>query len=251
MKLPRLYTDLAPWWPLLSSPADYAEEAEEYRKILLDACKRSPATLLELGSGGGNNASHLKKHFKLTLVDLSPDMLEVSQALNPECEHLQGDMRMVRLGRQFDAVFIHDAIEYMTTEADLQKAIETAFVHCLPGGAALFCPDCTRETIKLDTRHGGHDGQGDDLRALRYLEWNWDPDPADSTYVVDFATMLRDEQGVVRVEYDRHKFGLFSRADWLRLIASAGFTPKLIIGEDSELWDDGGGEMFVGIKPAD
>ena len=28
--LPRLYTDLAPWWPLLSSPDDYVEEAEEY-----------------------------------------------------------------------------------------------------------------------------------------------------------------------------------------------------------------------------
>ena len=251
VKLPRLYTDLAPWWPLLSSPDDYVEEAEEYRKILLDACLKPPVTLLELGSGGGNNASHLKTHFRMTLVDLSPDMLAVSQALNPECEHLQGDMRTVRLGRQFDAVFIHDAIMYLTTEADLRQAIETAYVHCLPGGAALFCPDCTRETVKLVTRHGGHDGQGNDRRALRYLEWNWDPDPADSTYVVDFAYMLRDEQGAMRVEYDHHEFGLFSTDDWLRLIAGAGFTPKLVIGDNSELWDYGGGEMFVGIKPAD
>ena len=105
-------------------------------------------------------------------------------------------------------------------------------------------------TVKLVTRHGGHDGQGNDRRALRYLEWTWDPDPADSTYVVDFAYMLRDEQGVVRVEYDHHEFGLFSTDDWLRMIAGAGFTPKLVIGDNSELWDYGGGEMFVGIKPA-
>jgi SAM-dependent methyltransferase len=250
VKLPRLYTDLAPWWPLLSSPDDYVEEAEEYRKILLDACEKPPVTLLELGSGGGNNASHLKTHFRMTLVDLSPDMLAVSQALNPECEHMQGDMRTVRLGRQFDAVFIHDAIEYLTTEADLYQAIETTYVHCAPGGVALFCPDCTRETIKLVTRHGGHDGQGNDRRALRYLEWTWDPDPTDSTYIVDFAYMLRDEQGAMRVEYDHHEFGLFSTDDWLRLIARAGFTPKLVIGDNSELWDYGGGEMFVGVKPA-
>ncbi len=108
-----------------------------------------------------------------------------------------------------------------------------------------------RGTVKLVTRHGGHDGQGDDRRALRYLEWTWDPDPADSTYVVDFAYMLRDEQGAMRVEYDHHEFGLFSTDDWLRLIADAGFTPKLVIGDNSELWDYGGGEMFVGIKPAD
>ncbi len=29
-------------------------------------------------------------------------------------------------GRQFDAVFVHDAICYMATESDLRKAIETA-----------------------------------------------------------------------------------------------------------------------------
>ena len=65
--------------------------------------------MLELGSGGGNNASHLKAHFQLTLVDLSPAMLAVSRALNPECEHLQGDMRTVRLGRRFDAPTDHIA----------------------------------------------------------------------------------------------------------------------------------------------
>ncbi|MHC4615594.1 MAG: class I SAM-dependent methyltransferase, partial [Planctomycetota bacterium] len=57
--------------------------------------------VLELGSGGGNNASHLKKWFDMTLVDLSPHMLEVSRALNPECSHQQGDMRTVRLGTLF------------------------------------------------------------------------------------------------------------------------------------------------------
>jgi SAM-dependent methyltransferase len=250
MSLPRLYTDLAYWWPILSSPADYAEEAEEYRKVIFESCHHPPMTLLELGSGGGNNASHLKAHFRMTLVDLSPAMLAVSKALNPECEHIQGDMRTVRLGKQFDVVFIHDAVEYMTTEADLRQAIETASAHCSPGGVALFCPDCTRATVKLVTRHGGHDGQGDDHRALRYLEWTWDPDPTDTSYVVDFAYLLRDEQGTMRVEYDHHEFGLFSVDDWLRLLAGAGFEPKLVILGNPELWEYGGGEVFVGIRPS-
>ena len=42
-----------------------------------------PETLLELGSGGGNNASFLKMRFDMTLVDLSPGMLEVSRAALP------------------------------------------------------------------------------------------------------------------------------------------------------------------------
>ena len=99
---PKLYGELASWWPMLSAPADYEEEAAFYRTTLVAASDRPAHTLLELGSGGGNNASHMKAHFQMVLVDPSPGMLQVSRALNPECEHVEGDMRTVRLGRQFD-----------------------------------------------------------------------------------------------------------------------------------------------------
>ena len=33
---PHLYTDLASWWPLISPPEDYAEEAEEFIRILTE-----------------------------------------------------------------------------------------------------------------------------------------------------------------------------------------------------------------------
>lgn len=231
MNMPRLYGDLVSWWPVLSSPEDYAEWAAFYRKTIIAACSSGPQTLLELGSGGGNNASHLKASFTMTLVDPSPGMLNVSRALNPECEHIQGDMRNIRLGQLFDAVFIEDAISYMTTKDDLQRAVQTAFVHCKPGGAALFCPDYTSETFRSSTRHGGHDGVG---RGMRYLEWDWDPDPADTTYTTDFAYLLRDEKGEVRCEYDRHILGLFKCEDWLHLITDAGFRARIIRPERGE-----------------
>jgi ubiquinone/menaquinone biosynthesis C-methylase UbiE len=235
---PKLYAELASWWHLLSDPADYADEAAFCARTLIDACAHPPRTLLELGSGGGNNASHLKKQFQMTLVEPACGMLAVSRALNPECEHIEGDMRRVRLGRLFDAVFIHDAIDYMTTEDDLRRAMETAFVHCRPGGAALFVPDSIRETFQAHTDHGGHDG---DKRALRYLEWTYDPDPNDDTYITDYAYVLREEDGSVRAEHDRHILGLFARADWLRLLSEVGFKPKALV-------DNYEREMFVGIK---
>lgn len=242
---PRLYSDLASWWPVLSAPEDYEEEAAFCQKTLLDACARPAQTLLELGSGGGNNASHLKARFAMTLVEPSAGMLAVSQALNPECEHVQGDMRTVRLDRLFDCVFVHDAVCYMTTESDLRAAMATAFVHCARGGAALFCPDHVRETFRTDTSHGGHDAGG---RGLRYLQWTWDPDPSDHTYQVDYAYILRDRDGSTRVEHDRHVEGLFARDDWLRLLSEAGFTPKLIMFDHSEL-EPGSYEIFAGSKP--
>ena len=102
---------------------------------------------MELGCGGGNTASYFKPDLELTLTDISPQMLDVSQKLNPEAEHVLGDMRTLRLGRVFDVVYIHDAIVYMTTEDDLRQAITTAAVHCRPGGLLTIFPDCVRENF--------------------------------------------------------------------------------------------------------
>ena len=234
--LPRLYTELADWFHLLTAPADYAEEAALYRRLIDEAARVE--TMLELGSGGGNNASHLKDHYRLTLVDASPAMLEVSRSINPECEHVVGDMRTVRLERRFDAVFVHDAVDHMCSLEDLRAVMETAYVHLNPGGVALLCPDLVRESFAPATSHGGHDA---DARGLRYLEWTWDPDPTDTTYVSDFAYLLRDGTDV-RVVHDRHVYGLFPRDDWLRALQETGFErARRHPGPD-------GTEAFVGVR---
>lgn len=242
-KIPRLYSDLAEWFHLLTAPEDYRQSQEFYRRVLTENSRIQVTDMLEMGSGGGNTASHMKNHFNLTLTDLSEDMLTISRKINPECEHLQGDMRDLRLGRQFDAVFIQDAISYINTEADLLKAIETAFVHCKPGGAVLLGPDYLRETFRPSTRHGGHDSGS---RGLRYLEWTWDPEPADTSYFVDFAYLLKID-GVTTCEYERHVMGLFSESIWRRLMQQAGFTSVETVSYPEDIsWPT---PLLFGIRP--
>ncbi len=81
---PRLYGELAEWFHLLTAPEDYKEEAEFYRQVMVETADGPVLDVLELGSGGGNNASHLKANFKMTLTDLSEEMLAMSRGLNPE-----------------------------------------------------------------------------------------------------------------------------------------------------------------------
>ncbi|HZQ49451.1 MAG TPA: class I SAM-dependent methyltransferase [Candidatus Dormibacteraeota bacterium] len=221
----KLYDELAAWWPLFSSRAGYRRETAQFRRLIQEAMTPPPATMLELGSGGGNSASFLKAHFEMTLVDLSPQMLEVSRRLNPECEHVRGDIRRVRLRRTFDAVYVHDAICHMTTERSLLAAMRTAYVHCRPGGVALFVPDFVRETFVPGTDQGGSDSDG---AGVRFLQWTVDPDPRDSTYLVDFAIILRDRRGGARVVHDRHVQGLFATARWLSLLRHIGFRARVV-----------------------
>jgi ubiquinone/menaquinone biosynthesis C-methylase UbiE len=239
--LPKLYGELASWFHLLSAPKDYAEEAEFARGLMVEASSSPPITVLELGSGGGNNASHLKTQFKMTLVDLSTGMLELSRRLNPECEHIQSDMKTLRLGRTFDAVFIHDAIMYMTSEDDLRSALNSASIHCKAGGVLLVMPDMIKETFVSLTTHGGHDSDTTDRRSVRYIEWTFDPDPSDTSYTVDFAYLLREGIEPVKAIHDTHVFGIFARDTWLRLLQSAGFEPRAVA-------DPWGREVFIGKK---
>ena len=202
--------DLAAWWPLISPPEDYAGEAGYFAGLLRSA----PAPVrdvLELGSGGGSNALHLKASFAMTLVDLSAEMLAVSRLLNPECEHRQGDMRTLRLGRTFDAVFV---------------------------------PDRITESFQPGTDSGGSDSA--DGRGARYLGWTWDPDPADSWVQTAYAFLLRDTAQSVRVVHETHRLGLFSRYSWLRLLAEAGFEASSAI-EDT-VGNVEPREIFIGYR---
>jgi SAM-dependent methyltransferase len=239
----RFYTDLAQWWPLISAPEEYVEEAA-FAALLLRTANPPTRTVLELGSGGGNNAFHLKREFDMTLVDLSDDMLAVSRQLNPECEHLQGDMRTLRLDRSFDAVFVHDAIDYMTTEADLRDAVATAYAHCRVGGVAVLVPDNIAENFFPETDHGGHDAP--DGRGARYLSWSCDPDPGDTSTRTDYAFLLRTVDGTVTIAHDTHEFGLFPRAFWLQVLADVGFRPRSVAEVTSQ--DRLPREFFVGTR---
>jgi SAM-dependent methyltransferase len=217
-----LYDELTPWYRLLDATEDHADEVAHY-VAELGAHEGPPVrTLLELGAGAGNNGAYLKLHYTCTLTDLSPAMLDLSRALNPECEHALGDMRTLRLERQFDAVLLHDALTYMRTEAELRQAAETAFVHTRPGGVAIFAPDCVVETFAEDTEVHEAEAGG---RALRCLAWMWDPDPTDTEYTVDYVFMLR-EGGALRVVHDTHHEGLFDRTTWLRVLHEVGFRAE-------------------------
>lgn len=240
------YETLAPWWPLISPVDDYADEARHYLG-LIEARAPQALTLLELGSGGGHNAFYLKQRFAVTLSDLSDAMLAVSATLNPDCEHVRGDMRSLNLERQFDVVFVHDAIDYMTTEADLEASIRTAHRHLLPGGLALFVPDHVRERFEPGSDCGGADAP--DGRAVRFLEWSPSVAPEAATGTTHYSFLVRGSDGSVQSYHEKHVFGLFSEATWVRLLERCGFVVE--VTADDVAGDHTPRLAFLGRRGAD
>ncbi len=231
MFLPRLYEDLADLWPLLSPPEDYAPEARCVRELIAEALgPASPGerrSLIELGAGGGHTLSHLGDDFDLVAADLSPAMLANSAALNPGIEHLVADMRTMRLGRRFDAVLIHDAVDYMTTEQDAQAAIRTAAAHLRPGGVCILAPTYTLETF--EDHDIACDYRRDARREVFYTSYVR-RDPAADRFTLTMTLFVRRfgrGDGGMRIIVDDHPCGLFSQANWRSWMAEAGFVVEV------------------------
>ena len=203
------------------------------------------ARLLDLGCGGGHLLSHFTRHFTTEAVDISPEMLEISKGLNPHTIHHLGDMRTIRLGRTFDIVTIHDAVNYMVTEEDLRAAVQTAQAHLDPGGLVLLAPDCLRDTFVgsrvVDWTRATEDSN------VTFIEYVAQPSPEANTVESVFVFII-NRHGDIQVETDRHTSGLFPKALWLEALSDVGMQAEYV---QTNAYEGGfGGNLFVGRKPA-
>lgn len=213
------YNDLAWTEPILAPPDKFREESELLCRIIHEHVKIEGKTLLHLGCGAGVNDHTLKKHFAITGVDISDAMVEIARRLNPEIEYHTGDMRTVRLEKQFDIVAIPDSIGYMTSVEDLRKAMVTAHEHLKPGGLCLIVA-----YIAEDFRENNfiYTGSKDDIN-ITVFENNYLPDSEESRYEATIVYLIR-RKGKSEIYNESHILGLFKSSVWLNLLKETGFS---------------------------
>lgn len=243
----RLYHDLTWIWPAWNRPdGDYLPYCQHVIAAFTSAGIPAGSSLLVLACGGGTNVANLKQRFNVTGVDLSDDMLQLARRLNPECAFVQGDMRTVSLGREFDAVLIDDGVGYMTTPSDLAAVFANAYRHLRPAGAMVVTADLFKETFRQNqtivwpAMTTGPEHPAD----VVIVENSYDPDPADDTFETVMLFLIR-ENGVLRIEKDLHVLGLFATQTWTERIAAAGFIVRPVAYEES----GDSYTTFVALKP--
>jgi SAM-dependent methyltransferase len=133
------------YYNLLYKDKDYAGEVE-YVHRLLGKYRPGATSILDLGCGTGrHDIVFAGKGYVVTGVDRSEEMLTVANsnlsfAPSPPI-FARGDIRTVRLDRQFDAVLsLFHVMSYQTSNEDLQAAFATACAHLGPEGIFIF--DC-------------------------------------------------------------------------------------------------------------
>lgn len=223
IKRERMYKDLAWIWPTLSPPEDYIEEAEFLTDLIKSYMSYPPKTMLHLGCGGGHIDMTFKKHFSVTGVDISDNMLNLARKLNPENSYFTGDMRDIKLEERFDVVLLYDGIDYMLSEGDLKAAFGTAHRHLNDGGIMLTVVEKNPGSFRQNETKIQHRGK-DDFKLTYFAHW-FDPDPNDSTYEIVYMYLIRKD-GKLTVEHDLHICGMFEVEVWESLMRDVGFVPK-------------------------
>jgi len=212
------YSELAWTEPIIAPSDDYAKETELFSNVIKEQAKIEVKTLLHLGCGAGGNDYTFKKHFKVTGVDISENMLEIARRLNPEVVYCRGDMRSIELGECFDAVAVPDSIGYMTTENELRSAVITAQRHLKPGGVLLIVTCIAEEFSQNNFVYTGSRG---DIEVTVF-ENNYIPEPGSTTCEVTLVYLIR-HQDKLEIYTDRHITGIFKLEIWLDLLKETGF----------------------------
>jgi SAM-dependent methyltransferase len=128
---------------------NYRAEAD-YVDALIQRYMPGAQLVLDLGCGTGRHAIQFaEKGYSVIGVDRSPEMIgkacdhrkQVPLDIRERLTFEQGDIRDLRLGRQFDAVIaLFHVISYQVSNDDLIAAFTTAKTHLRENGVFIF--DC-------------------------------------------------------------------------------------------------------------
>ena len=193
-----------------------------------------------MACGTGLHVRHLPPAFRAEGVDASPGMLAIARKRLPGVPFHRGDMRTVDLGRRFDVVScLFSSIGYMTTVADLRRAIANFARHTKEGGVVVvepwFSPSNYRPgRVYLDAIAGR-------TRTARHQVRMIVSERRGRVSVMDAHHLVGTPAGVEHF-VERHRMGLFTRAEYEQALSAAGLDP---VHDRTGISDRG---LYLGFK---
>ncbi|MHC1786736.1 MAG: class I SAM-dependent methyltransferase [Christensenellales bacterium] len=138
-----MYQDFARVYDSLMADVDYRGWAEHYLRLLQLAGIADGARVTECACGTGNLTVFLARHYQVTGLDLSQEMLSIAagklRAQGLALPLIRQDMQHLQVHRPQDAVLCTcDGVNYLTGDQGLARFFDAAYRALRPGGALVF-----------------------------------------------------------------------------------------------------------------
>jgi ubiquinone/menaquinone biosynthesis C-methylase UbiE len=138
---PLMFHRLASYYDDLVGGKDYRLESQALDSLARRLVRSRGRAWLDVACGTGRHLSYLRRHYAVTGVDLSREMLRVAHRRLPGVRLILGDMRSFRLDERFDVVScLFSAIGHLKTERDLATTFANFARHLKPGGVTIVEP---------------------------------------------------------------------------------------------------------------
>jgi SAM-dependent methyltransferase len=119
---------------------DYAAATVVLREILQRVVPHA-TSLLDVACGTGRHLEHLRSHYRVEGLDLSPEMLQIARSRCPGIPFHEGSLVDFRLADTFDVVTcLFGSIGYALTLENMRRAFHTMARHLKPGGVLVVEP---------------------------------------------------------------------------------------------------------------
>ncbi len=222
------YTVLARCYDRLTADVDY-ETWADYVERHFRRSKRPVRSVVELGCGTGSLTALLaRRGYRMTAVDLSPDMLALA---DQKCEGLgalflcQDMSRLALLDRADAVISCLDSVNYVTRPAALRRTFQRVYQSLAPGGLFLF-------DVKTPAALEGADGQTylDEDDGL-FCVWRGEYSPRRRICGYGLDLFLREADGSWSRGGEYHEEYAYTPRELEDFLREAGFTHIKVYGD--------------------
>jgi SAM-dependent methyltransferase len=239
MNTQALHGKLAKYYDKINSYRDYLDEAVRLQNLIIKYAESGGNALLDVACGTGLHLKYLKDDFFCVGVDASKAMLKIARKNAPDVPFKEGDMRTLKLGKQFDVVTcLLSSIGYVKTEANLQRTIRNFSLHLKKGGVALIEPSYADAAyVKGEPRLSTFDGKDTKIARINVTKIRT------ATALLSMHFIIADRGKEAAYVVDKHELGLFGINRTLKIMTATGLKSRYL---KNGLMP--GRELFVGVK---
>lgn len=210
---------------------DAAEYEMEVQKTveLINRYKRTDldnTRILDIACGTGEQSLYLAKHYQVTGIDLSEDMLAKAREKVPQAEFLKMDMLDFKLDKKYGAaVNLYGSIGFAENFERMKRGMRCVWDCLEEGGVLILTPWGTKETfeegIVADARQRG---------GVHYCRMETVRRSSEQKVEVEMFHLIGREL-TVQPFHHIQTITLFSEHEYIEALESAGFTIKARLTE--------------------